>query len=174
MTDTFVQISREDRYGKTERKNLTLTTEAIEKIQAYAEQHQLYFSVAIETLALIGLGDNTAEALPRLVAQMLERTLQAQFNRFAKLLATAVLAAEAVNYKTDVLLLQTIWREAREAPEDFLQKMLVSMEPTEQPDALVRQIRDEICADAHDEAVVRLRKPWAEIQAILEGEVNDE
>jgi len=110
LTDNLIQENRADRYGKTERKNLTLTIETIEVVQAYADRHGLYFSVAIETLALMGLGHTTAESLPRLVASLLERALNRQFNRFAKLLSYAVIAAEKINYKTDVLLLQTICR----------------------------------------------------------------
>lgn len=81
MQDQFQ--GRDDRYGKTIRKNLTLTQEAIEAIEAYAERHNLYFSVAVETLAMMSLGRETAETLPRLTANLLERLMLWQFNRFA-------------------------------------------------------------------------------------------
>lgn len=174
MTDNLIQENRADRYGKTERKNLTLTIETIEVVQAYADRHGLYFSVAIETLALMGLGHTTAESLPRLVASLLERALNRQFNRFAKLLSYAVIAAEEINYKTDVLLLQTIWREARLDPEHFAENMGVSNDPGQQPDALARQIRDDLCADAHDQAVAHLKKPMGNMRALWEMEMNHE
>lgn len=174
MTDTPWHESRQDRYGKTEKKTLTLTHEAIDTVQAYADRHGLYFSVAIESLALMGLGQTTAETLPRLITNLLERVLNRQFNRFAKLLSRAAIAAEETNYKADVLLLQTIWREARLDPDHFIENMQVSAAPQDQPDALARQIRDEICAGAHDEALTRLKKPLGENDILLPKGVADE
>jgi hypothetical protein len=174
MTNVSMHESRQERYGKTEKKTLTLTNEAIETIQAYADRHGLYFSVAVESLALMGLGQTTAESLPRLVANLLERVLNRQFNRFAKLLSSAAIAAEEANHKADVLLLQTIWREARQDPEDFVDRLLVSTDPNEQPDALARQLRDEVCADAHETAVARLKKPLGENGIVWETGVADE
>ena len=159
LTDISIHESREDRYGKTERKHVTLTAEAVESVQAYADRHGLYFSVAVETLALMGLGNSTAETLPRLVANLLERAINWQFNRFAKLLSLAVISAEEANYKADVLLLQTIWREARLDPDNFLENMQVSADPNDRPDVLARQVRDELSADVHEAAVARLKKP---------------
>lgn len=173
MTDIPIHESRQDRYGKTEKKTLTLTNEAIDSIQAYADRHGLYFSVAIESLALIGLGQATAETLPRLVANLLERTLNWQFNRFAKLLSQAIIAAEEVNYKTDVLLLQTIWREARLDPNNFIENMQVSADPRARLAAQARQIRDEMCDDAHAAAVARLKEELGEKDLLLPKEVVD-
>lgn len=170
LTDIPILENREDRYGKTERKHLTLTTEAVAAVQAYADQHGLYFSVAVETLALMGLGQTTAETLPRLVTNLLERAFNRQFNRFAKLISLAAIAAEEANYKADVLLLQTIWREARLNPDNFLAQMQVSADPQKQPDALARQVRDELSAAAHDAAVTRLKKPLGENNLFVEEE----
>lgn len=171
MTDIPIHESRQDRYGKTEKKTLTLTNDAIDTIQAYADQHGLYFSVAIESLALMGLGQATAETLPRLVANLLERTLNWQFNRFAKLHSQSILSAEAINYKVDLLLLQTIWREARLDPDKFVEKMQVSTNPHDQPDARAREIRDEMRGDAHEVAVTRLKKALGEDEPLLPKEV---
>lgn len=173
MTDIPIHESRQDRYGKTEKKTLTLTNEAIDSIQAYADRHGLYFSVAIESLALMGLGQATAETLPRLVANLLERTLNWQFNRFARLLSQAVIAAEEVNYKSDVLVMQTIWREARLDPNNFIQKLQVSYDPDDQPDAKARMVKNEICADAHAAAVARLKEKLGEKDLLLPKEVVD-
>ena len=173
MTFPVVPENRADRYGKTERKNLTLTSEAIEAVQAYAERHGLYFSVAIESLALLGLGQLSADALPRLIGNLLERLFNRQFNRFAKLLSYTAIAAEEVNYKSDVLLLQTIWREARLDPQHFTEKIGVSNDPSQQPDALTRQILDELCADAHAKAVAHLKKPMGDISAVWQTDVNE-
>lgn len=142
MQDQFQ--GRDDRYGKTIRKNLTLTQEAIEAIEAYAERHNLYFSVAVETLAMMALGRNTAETLPRLTANMLERTTVWHFNRLANLLAETITVAEEVNFKADFLMLQTVWREARVGPDDFADKLLVSCKPEVEPDNQVRRLHEEL------------------------------
>jgi hypothetical protein len=173
LIDIPIHESREKRYGKTQRKHISLTLPAIETINAYADRHGLYFSVAVETLALMGLGNTTAEALPQLVANLLERVFNKQFNRFAKLITYAAIASEETSYKTDLLFLQTVWREAQRDPKHFIANMQVSADPAVQPDAAVREIRDDMSADAHDYAVVRLRRPLKELIAILSEEVDD-
>lgn len=174
MIDNSIQENREDRYGKTERKHVSLTVETVAVVQDYADRHGLYFSVAVESLLLMGLKQAPAETLPRLVANMLERALNRQFNRFAKLIATAAITAEEVNFKTEVLLMQTIWREARLDPANFSVNMGVSCDPADQPDAQARQIKDELCADAHDRAVSRLKKPMSNISALWQVAGDDE
>ena len=162
--------SRQARYGRTEKKTITLTTEGIEQIQAWAERHGLYFSVAIESLALMGLQQQTAETLPRLVANMLERIVNRQFNRFAKLLSLTAIAAEEANWKSDVLLLQHIWREARADPERFVENMSVSAGGQDEPAATARRLRNELRNDAHEAAVQRLKKPLAENEELRRRE----
>ncbi len=173
MIDIPIHESREKRYGKTQRKHISLTLPAIEAVQAYADRHKLNFSVATETLALMGLGNATAESLPRMTAATIERVFNKQFNRFAKLLTYAAIASEEANYKSDLLLLQAVWREAQRDPKNFIANMQVSPEPHVQPDASVREIRDEIGIEAHDHAIVRLREPLRELIAILSEEVSD-
>lgn len=168
MTDNPYPTDRDERYGRTERKHVTLTREAIEAIEAWADREGLYFSVAVETLAMMGLGRQSAETLPRLVSNLLERALNRHFNRFAKLIAYAAIAAEETSRKTDVLLLQQIWQEARQDPEAFIHNMHVSLDPNAQPDARVRALRDRLRAEAHEEAAVRLRKPLAEEERLLQ------
>jgi hypothetical protein len=174
MSNLPLHQGRDDRYGKTERKNLTLTTEAMDAIQAYADRHGLYFSVAIESLALIGLGRTTAETLPRLVTNWLERVVRQQFNRLARLLSAMAIVAGEVNHKADVMLLQTIWREARLDPANFTANMQVSIDLQDQPDGLARQIRDEICLLAHEKALERLKKPLGENDKLWQTEPVDE
>jgi hypothetical protein len=154
--DTQFQ-SRDDRYGKTIRKNLTLTQEAIEAIEAYADRHNLYFSVAVETLAMMALGRETAETLPRLTANLLERTILWQFNRFATLIAETITVAEEVNFKADFLMMQTLWREARLDPQNFTDNMLVSCKPDVEPDNQVRRLHEEVKEMAQQAGWARLK-----------------
>jgi hypothetical protein len=174
VTDNPYPTDRDERYGRTERKHVTLTHEAIEAIEAWAGRQGLYFSVAVETLAMMGLGRQTAETLPRLVNNQLERALNRHFNRFAKLIAYAAIAAEETSRKTDVLLLQQIWQEARQDPDNFIRNMHVSLDPAAQPDARVRALRDRLRAEAREEAEERLRKPLAEEERLLSRAADGE
>ena len=158
MSDVPILKTRQARYGKTRKKTITLTENGTAAILYYAKSNGLDFSVAIESLALMSLGQTTAETLPRLVANVLERTIQWQFNRFAKLLSQTILAAEATNYKVDVLLLQMLWEQALLDPNKFVQKMQVSHDPDLEPDATVRAVRREIQKHAHEAAIHRLKK----------------
>lgn len=174
MTEITIQENREDRYGKTERKNLTLTSEAVEAVQAYADRHGLYFSVAIESLALMGLGHASAESLPRLVGNLLERLFNRQFNRFAKLISYAAISAEEANEKANFLILQLFRREARRDPDNFLSTMYLSTDPNSQPDVQVRQATKGLSDGIHEDAVAHLRKPLRDIIELLKVEVADE
>ena len=174
MTTLPTHEDRQARYGRTEKKTLSLTTEAIEAIQAYADTHNLYFSVAVESLSLMGLGKEVADSYPRALSNMVERTLTYQFGRFAKMLSLAVLSAEEANYKADVLLLQMIGHAERLDPEHFMEKLYFSMEPDAQPDAQVRQLRDVIIDDAREWAVARMKRPLAETVALWKVEESNE
>jgi len=173
LTEIQIQENREDRYGKTERKNLTLTNEMVEAVQAYADRHGLYFSVAIETLALMGLGHTAAESFPRLVANLLERIFNRQFNRFAKLLSYTAISAQEANEKVDFLILQLFRHEAQQNPDNFINTMGVSTDPDKQPDAQVRLFKDDLCADIHQDAVAHLRRPLLEIIELLKLDVAE-
>ena len=167
MTEEVVkETGRNRRLSATRPKCITLTEPWRERIQAYADEHELYFSVAIETLALMSLGHTTADSLPRLVTNLLERALNRQFNRFAKLLSWTVITVGEINYKADVLLLQTIWREARLDEENFISNLQVSTDPHEQPAALARQVRDGIRRDARKEALARLQQKLSELDSL--------
>jgi hypothetical protein len=156
------QESRQDRYGKTERKNLTLTREAIAAVAAYAERHELCFSVAIETLAWAGIAKEEGQLLPRFLGEIIEQIMRQYAERITPLLAQAAHAAAETDYKADVLLLQTIWREARQDPDGFADRLQVSADPGAHPDALARRLRDGVRADAEAAAVARLKRALGE------------
>ncbi len=74
-------------------KNVTLTREAREKIQEFADSHYLSFSAAIEWLALTGLGMPSREAVELVMISTIEAVMRQQYNRFAKLNAFAAMEA---------------------------------------------------------------------------------
>jgi hypothetical protein len=148
----------EDRYGKTERKHVTLTKDTIETIEKYAKQHRLTFSVAIETLAMMGMNRTAAEALPRLLTGLLDSILNRYLGRYARLSSQAAMAAEEANTKADFMVLQTLWREARQDPDGFEEKLGISLNPNVQPDRRVRELQQQVKDLAQTAAIERLRQ----------------
>lgn len=159
MSDnTFSTASRKDRYGVTRRTHVSVTHVAYEQIQAWADKQGVSFSAAIESLALMGLGQETAELLPLLIRGLMERLLAQQFNRFAKLLSLAALSAEEVNNKIDTMLLSLIRQEAAADPTRFVTNMIVSSDPKNQTAVQIRQLRDEMKRNAQAAALKRLKR----------------
>ncbi|MCA9945296.1 MAG: hypothetical protein H6656_00055 [Ardenticatenaceae bacterium] len=167
--------SRKDRYGVTRRTHISVTHLAYDQIQAWADQQGISFSAAIESLALMGLGQETAELLPLLIRGLLERLLAQQFNRFAKLLSLAALSAEEANSKIDTLVLNLIRQEAAADPARFVSNMSVSSDPQNQTAVQIRQLREEIKRNAQSAALKRLKRklPPAE-KMMTQTETEDE
>ena len=149
-------------------ENITITESSHRQIEAWAEENGAYFSVAIETLALIGLGVEDAALLPRLVGNTVERVFQRQFHRLAKLLAVTAIAAAESNLKVDALLLQLIRREAAADPDRFVQNMTVSSDPAERLDARIRQMRDDMKAMIHAQAIAQLKPSLEDVLLLLD------
>lgn len=174
MTDNPTDTTRKARYGATRRTHISLTYLAYDQIQAWAEAQGLTFSAALESLALMGLGQETAEALPHLVNSMLERLLARQFNRFAKLLALTALSAEEANLKLDNLLLNLIRQEALADPVHFVRNMAVSSDPHNRTAQQIRQMRAEIKRGAQAAALQRLKRPLSPAELLLSPPADDE
>jgi len=83
------QLSRAARYGKTSRKHVTLTNEAIEVIEVYASCHNMTFRVAIETLAVLGMNGEATQSLSRVLAGMVDSIPSRYLERQANLSAQA-------------------------------------------------------------------------------------
>lgn len=172
MNNNDYATTRAERYGATRKKNITITDFAHEQIEAWAEEHGYYFSVAIETLALIGLGNDEAALMPRLVENAVERVFRWQLNRLARILTIAAASATEANIKADTLLLHLIRQEAEEDPEHFAQNMAVSADPNDRLAARIRRMRDDVRAMTRQQSADRLRRPLAEIIELLDGEVE--
>jgi hypothetical protein len=163
MQATIDQI--EDRYGKTSRKHVTLTNDAIEMIEMYASFHDVTFSVAVETLAVLGLNGEASRSLSRVLAGMVDSILSRYLEHQATLSAQAVQAVEEANTKIDFLVLQTFWREARQNPERFEEEMGVSTSDNDQPDRRVRELQHHIKELAQAAGVERLRRHMVDDEA---------
>ena len=166
--------SRAERYGLTRKKNITITESAHDQIEAWAQANNCYFSVAIETLALIGMGNEDATLLPRLVENAVERILNWQFHRMAKLLSMTALSAAEANLKVDALLLQLIRQEASADADHFVANMTVSSDPVDRRARRIRRMRDDIRALAHQQALEQLKRPLEQIDDLLSPDGDEE
>ena len=180
MTDnTAFAASRKDRYGVTRRTHVSVTHVAYDQIQAWADQQGVSFSAAMESLALMGLGQETAELLPLLIRGLMERLLAQQFNRFAKLLSLAALSAEEANNKMDTMLLNLIRQEAAADPARFVTNMSVSSDPQNQTAVQIRKLRDEMRRNAQAASLKRLKRQLPPDEQLItqaemvEGEGSD-
>jgi hypothetical protein len=132
----------------------------------------LYFSVAIETLALMSLGIDEPTRLPRLVENTVERVFRQQFHRLAKLLAATAITAADSNLKVDAMLLQLIRREAQADPKGFVQNMTVSSNSANSLDANIREMRDEMKEMTHAQAVAGLKASLKNVLHLLDWSEN--
>lgn len=166
MLDNLSNISREARYGVTRRKHITVTQEGCSQIERWAAEQGLNFSTAIESLALMGIGADSANVLPALTSSLLERIVHRQFNRFAHLLSQAAIAAESASWKADYLMLQLIRQEAKVDPSRFVQNMAVSTDPQDLVASRIRKMRDEVAAAAQKGALQAHKKRISELQVL--------
>lgn len=158
MTDNHPDTTRKARYGVTRRTHVSITHLAYDEIQAWADEQGVSFSAAMESLALMGLGQETADLLPLLISGLMERLLARQFNRFAKLLSLAALSAEEANVKIDTLLLNLIRQEATTDPSRFVANMIVSSDPQDRTAVQIRKLRDGMKRNAEAAALRRLKR----------------
>ncbi len=133
-------LNVQNRSGTTRKKTITLTDAGREQIQTFANSHQMTFSAAIETLALIGMeADLTALLIP-LIDNSVEKGMKRNFNRMAKLTILAAAEAAMAHDLTTMLLLQTVRQEAVRHPEDFEIRIPVSHDREESLDARIREM----------------------------------
>ncbi len=174
MTDKQLDTTRKARYGVTRRTHVSVTHMAYDQIQTWANEQGLSFSAAMESLALMGLGQETAELLPMLISGLLERLVAGQFNRFAKFLSLAILSAEEASVKIDTLLLNLIRQEAAADPTRFVSNMIVSSDPQDLTAVQIRKLRDGMKQNAQASALKRLkRKLRPEEKLITQTEADE-
>jgi len=174
MTTNQSDATRKARYGVTRRTHISVTQTAYDQIQAWANEQGISFSAAMESLALMGLGQETATQLPLLVSSLLERLVARQFNRFAKLLSLAVLSSEEANVKTDMILLNLIRQEAQANPTQFVQTMTVSTDSHNQTAMQIRKLREGMKGHAQAAALKRLKRPLSPQERLITSPEADD
>lgn len=155
------------RVGETHNKTITLTDAGREQIQTYASTHNMSFSAAIETLALLGMEADLTVLLVPLLKETVEKALQRNFNRLAKLSLLGAAEAAMTHDLATMLLLQVVRQEAVRHPADFEVRMGVSYEPADQPDARIRALYDHMRQIARQRQQRLLKRPLADLVADL-------
>ena len=168
-------LNARTRYGKTCRKHVTLTEKGQAQIQTFARSHQMSFSAAVETLALIGMKADLTTLLVPLLQEVVEKTLQRNFNRLAKLHLLAAAEAAMAHDLSTMLLLQTVRQEAVRHPQDFENRLGVSYAAGDALDGRIRAVYDEMRQLARQRQQRLLKGPLRDIVARLQDvEVSEE
>ncbi len=166
-------LNLQNRSGSTRKKSITLTDAGREQIQAFAQAHQMTFSATIETLALIGMEADLTTLLIPLIQSSVEKGMQRQFNRIAKLGLLAAAESAMTHDLATMLLLQLIRQEAVAHPADF-EKVLEVYQGNHSPrDGRIRAIYQEMRTLARGRQRALLKKPLRELVAQLQGESLD-
>lgn len=166
-------IEIQERSGATRKKTITLTDAGRDQIQAFAHQHQITFSAAIEALALIGMEADLSTLLIPLLQSSVDRGMQRQFNRIAKLGLLAAAEAAMAHELTTMLVLQQIRQEAVAHPQNFEAKMAVGYGDTTTLDGRIRAIYQEMRAVARERQQTLLKQPLQELVTQLQTDSAD-
>jgi hypothetical protein len=168
-----IMLNVQERSGSTRKKTITLTDDGRAQIQTFAKQHQMTFSAAIETLALIGMEADLSTLLIPLIHSSVERGMTRQFNRIAKLGLLAAAEASMAHDLTTMLLLQQIRQEAATHPQNFEEVMQVGQGNHTTQDGRIRAVYKDMRTVARGRQRALLRKPLRELVTQLQGEDVD-
>ena len=161
------------RGDKTLPKTVYLTPLGRAQIEAWANENQVNFSAAIETLALFGLGNNdNLHIIPALRAVTLQG-IQLAFNRLARLLSIIAIDSAVNRSMAEGIMLQLIRELAEARPDDFETLMRVPRDSRLQRDIRIRQFHDNIKEGLEKGAVRRIREPLEAFDDLLREERNN-
>ncbi len=86
------------RRAKTSRKSIRLTDDGRARIQAWADEQGVSFSAAMESLALLGMGEDAAVAFAPLMVSAVRFEVQRQMNRLATIAARGAIESDAAAF----------------------------------------------------------------------------
>lgn len=86
------------RRAKTSRKSIRLTDDGRARIQAWADEQGVSFSAAMESLALLGMGEDAAVAFAPLMVSAVRFEVQRQMNRLATIAARGAIESGAAAF----------------------------------------------------------------------------
>ncbi len=163
-------LNVQNRSGSTRKKTITLTDAGRAQIQTFADAHQMTFSAAIETLALIGMDADLTALLIPLINNSVEKGLQRQFNRMAKLTILAAAEAAMAHDLTTMMLLQTVRQEAVQHPHNFEKVMQVNHDLETTVDGRIRAFYQEMRRLAKQRQQRVLKQPLQELLSRFAGD----
>jgi len=169
MCDT----KRARRPDKTYSKHIMLTEFGRQKIEEWAQHHDINFSAAIETLALMGLDDERSSyAIPALRATTLQG-IKLSFNRIARLLSSIAMESAVARTMTEGVMLQLVREQAVAYPDDFEKRMRVSRDGRFPLDTRIRAHLDDIAASIEQTALARMKKPVAQMNELFAADEEE-
>ena len=166
-------LDSQKRYGQTSKKMVSLTHEGRKQIQKFADAHDMSFSAAIETMALIGMKADLTGLLIPLLKEITDKALQRNFNRMAKLGMIAAFEASLAHDLIRMILLQLIRQEAIRFPNDFEDRMVVSYDSGVALDDRIRALYGEMREYASRRSQRIMRTPVTELSKIWEEDAAD-
>lgn len=166
-------LDSQKRYGQTSKKMVSLTHEGRKQIQKFANAHDMSFSAAIETMALIGMKADLTDLLIPLLKEITDKALQRNFNRMAKLGMIAAFESALAHDLIRMILLQLIRQEAVHIPNNFEDRMVVSYDPEDELDSRIRALYEEMRELASRRAQRIMRTPVAELSKVWEEDSAD-
>lgn len=166
-------LDSQKRYGQTKKKMVSLTHEGRKQIQKFADAHDMSFSAAIETMALIGMKADLTDLLIPLLKEITDKALQRNFNRMAKLGMIAAFESALVHDLIRMILLQLIRQEAIRFPNDFEDRMVVSYDSDVALDDRIRALYREMRELASRRAQRIMRTPVTELSKVWEEDAAD-
>lgn len=167
-------LNAQERSGFTRKKTITLTDDGRDQIQAFAAAHDMTFSAAIETLALVGLEADLTTLLVPLINSSVSMGMQRQFNRMAKLGLLAAAEAAMAHDLTTMLLLQQIRQEAAKHPQDFEEIMQVGQGDRTTQDGRIRAVYQDMRTVARERQRALLKKPLQELVMLLQEKTGEQ
>ena len=116
--------------------------------------------------------DLSALLIP-LINSSVEKGMQRNFNRMAKLTMMAAAESAMAHDLTTMLLLQTVRQEAVRYPEDFEARMPVSLDKKETLDARIRALYNQMRRLARQRQRRLLKQPLRDLLTQLDGHSLD-
>jgi len=167
------ETKRARRADKTYSKHIMLTEFGRQKIEAWAQENEINFSAAIETLALLGLDDERNSYIIPAVRATTLQGIRLSFNRIARLLSRIALESAVARTMAEGVMLQLVRTQAAAFPDDFEERMRVSRDGRFPLDARIRAHLADIADSVEQTALARIKKPVAHVNELLAAGEED-
>lgn len=166
-------MTRSKRLQSTIRKQIRVTPQGLAKIGAWANENDLNFSAAIETLALMGLEKESVDYIIPALRRTTLQALKLSFNRLARLLSDIAIESAVARTTSEGILLQLLREVAAAHPDDFEEVVNVRRDGSRDIDARIRRLHKDIKASMEVASIGRMRDAVSRVEALLAGEEEE-